>query len=294
MACPSIMKGIPGVDLDDEAMPMAGDRAVDVTPERPQLAAEVNLHHTIVEASAPEQEVWLAYNEVGEELRLGDSEGAAAAVAEALNASASSKAALDAVWANNKALLAGLPKVERIELMTQHEELQRALANPQKPQQNAAASATTTQVTSTTTAPTTDSPTDHSSLAPTAETAGRPAAAAPSAAAAQTADVAPIDLSPADHRFWHGESFAVACPKKGNAPDWRMYALALGPRIRQAWTIALLNQLARDNQQNVSLFEAAQGAEQAAQLKLLFAERREQLQPTMQQAQEDEIPFDNE
>jgi len=73
-----------------------------------------------------------------------------------------------------------------------------------------------------------------------------------------------------------------------------MYPLAIGPRIRQAWTAELLSQLWRDNQDTIALFKQAQGDLALANLTAQFADRKRELNPpppVMQEIDQD-IPFD--
>ena len=70
--------------------------------------------------------------------------------------------------------------------------------------------------------------------------------------------------------------------------------LAIGPRIRQAWTAELLSQLWRDNQDTIALFKQAQGDLALANLTAQFADRKRELNPpppVMQEIDQD-IPFD--
>ena len=224
---------------------------IDVTPaaERPQLDEPAA-------AEAPRDAPWQVTNQSGEVFLFWTPEPAVSAMFKILDGAAHvSMTSLEAAMENNGWFLDALSvageRAARIELLAHYEQLKKSL-------QQSETSITSTAQPAETPSPT---PTD-----------------APSAEPAQSADV-PADISPADHRFWTGATLAVACPKKGNAPDWRMYPLALGPRIRQAWTMALLNQLWRDNADNMRLFEQTQGALAAGDLKRQFAERKQALTP---------------
>jgi hypothetical protein len=255
LAVPHIMMGIPGGD-DDPAPQM-----IDVTPpaERPQLDEPA--------AQAPSDPPWQVTNQFGEVCSFWTPEPATSALCKILDGAAHvSMTSLETTMDNNGWFLDALSvageRAARIELLAHYEQLKKSLQQ---------------------------SETSTISTAQPAETPSPTPTDAPSAEPALAADGMPSDISPTDHRFWTGASFAVACPKKGNAPDWRMYPLALGPRIRQAWTMALLNQLWRDNSENLTLFEQTQGALAAAEIKKQFSERKQVL--TLQL---EAIPFDDE
>jgi len=263
LAVPHIMMGIPGTDEDTG--PLIDVTPASVTVERPQLDEE----------PAAAQLPWELTTEVGETLQFMTSAAAVSALHKALDHAARTGGMelLQTIMDNNAELLDRLgaegEKAARIELLTRFQELKKSLKSSQS---------TATSTTST---------------AQSAEIPSPMQTAAASAAPSPTDDV-PADLAPADHRFWFGGSLMIACPLKGRAPDWRMYPLAIGPRIRQAWTAELLSQLWRDNQDTIALFKQAQGDLALANLTAQFADRKRELNPpppVMQEIDQD-IPFD--
>jgi hypothetical protein len=291
LACPSITKGLP---LGDDEPP---GQMIDVTPaaERPQL-----------DEPAATDAPWQVTNQFGEVCLFLAPEPAASALFKLLDAAAhTGMTSLKTTMDNNGGFLDALSeageRTTRIELLAHYQQLKKSLQHE------------ALKILS-------DSETSTISTAPPAETPSPTSMDAKPAVAAQLAELPvnnpqplpptmaeqgipdnlgvgegrragsitpddgmPADISPADHRFWTNATLAVACPKKGNAPDWRMYPLALGPRIRQAWTLSLLNLLWRDNVDNMKLFEQTQGALAAGDLKRQFAERKQALIPAAEE-----------
>ena len=283
LAVPHIMMGIPGVD-DDPAPQM-----IDVTPaaERPQLDEPAA-------AEAPRDAPWQVTNQSGEVFLFWTPEPAVSAMFKILDGAAHvSMTSLEVAMENNGWFLDALSvageRAARIELLAHYEQLKKSLQQSETSITSTAPPAETPSPTSMDAKPAVaaqlaELPVNNPQpLPPTMAEQGIPdnlgVGEGRRAGSITPDDGMPADISPADHRFWTNATLAVACPKKGNAPDWRMYPLALGPRIRQAWTMALLNQLWRDNADNMKLFEQTQGALAAGDLKRQFAERKQALTP---------------
>ena len=96
---------------------------------------------------------------------------------------------------------------------------------------------------------------------------------------APTADAAPSEQqSREDHDdFWDNPETLVVAPHKigkNEAPDWKTWPLLLGKRVRQVWTVSLLNTLARDNKDHLVMFERERGKDDADAIRRAFEERR--------------------
>lgn len=255
---PGIFMGVP-LAAEDELM-VAGDNAIDVTEgaPRPQRAAA-----HVVETQS-EQE-WYAYDLTGEKLVFHTANGAASAIVKIFGAAArdaKAKEAVATVWDNHRITLeelAGAGYEEEVrDIEAAYEKAWQSTPAALPPSPPASSEPLPEKAASITPAP--------------PQIAGSAADGLQRMAAVGMASRSALrDTDP----FWSRDNLVVPPPlaRGGRLPDWKAWPLLIGPRVRQADTVDLLNQLIADNHENLGVYAKAQGAEAALEVEHTWEER---------------------
>lgn len=276
---PEIMIGIYAPDEMGEV--------IDITPT-----------HVVQEASGPAEREqvaelipWEVIDHTGEVHAFERADSAVEACRRMLIAAAADPATLAIVWENNAGFILSLGQDGREEdaqaIERLHAELAPRNSRPEpEPAQSSSRAPAAERPDAVDVAETAHGPSASGHPTEAQESAQDERNAPPASPAAETASPAsspalpqPAATQTAERHdaFWDKASLRIdPAPDRRdrNAKDWRTWPALLTPRIRQAWSMPLLNALYQDNQDNLALYGQAVGQRDADEIASLFEDAR--------------------
>lgn len=278
---PEILLGIYTTDEID-------GQIIDVTADR------IEAHAAALQHEAKRFE-WVVYDHAGENYEFKTPENAYEACRKILIASAGiSPEALATAWENNEHIRHVLREAEyghealgldrlyhELSPVSDQPEQKGEVTTGESPGKDAQAD----KATGDTSAPgePAQRPASDDSTQPLADAGPTPSEPVPPAQNDRSAAAeAPPQSGERHDPFWDRDSLRIdPMPVKGggslNKLDWRTWPALLTPRIRQAWSIPLLNALAVDNHENLDRYASAVGARDRDEIDGLFQDARDRL-----------------